>query len=112
MKIVVLCIIISVVSVWCAKIQNYENHRQVTILEHENNIGEGTYNFGFKTSDGSQRQERAELKNPGGKDESMVVQGSYTFVGTDGNTYTVNYIADENGYRASGDHIPTNEKRV
>lgn len=66
----------------------------------------------FKTSDGSHREERAEVKNPGSKDESMIVQGSYTFIGTDGNTYTVNYIADENGYRASGDHLPKNEKHI
>ncbi|XP_045472422.1 endocuticle structural glycoprotein SgAbd-5-like [Harmonia axyridis] len=106
MKITILLVICLVVYVRCATNKNYENSRQATILEHENSIGQGTYNFAFKTSDGSQRQEKAELKNPGGKDESIVVEGSYTFIGTDGNTYTINYIADENGYRASGNHLP------
>lgn len=30
----------------------------------------------------------------------------YQKLGDDGVTYTVNYIADENGYRAEGDHLP------
>lgn len=36
-----------------------------------------------------------------------MIQGSYSYTGPDGVIYTVNYIADENGFRASGDHIPT-----
>lgn len=36
-----------------------------------------------------------------------MVQGSYSYTGPDGKVYTVNYIADENGYRAEGAHLPT-----
>lgn len=46
------------------------------------------------------------MENAGtGKDE-QVVEGSYSYVGDNGKTYTVNYIADANGFRASGDHLP------
>ncbi|CAH0558123.1 unnamed protein product [Brassicogethes aeneus] len=64
--------------------------------------------FSYETSDGSQREEKAELKNAGSKNEAISVQGSYTYVGTDGITYKVTYIADENGYRATGEHLPKN----
>lgn len=63
-------------------------------------------NYSYQTSDGVSREEKAELKNVGTENEALVVQGSYSYVGEDGVTYTVNYIADENGYRASGVHIP------
>ncbi|KAK9869775.1 hypothetical protein WA026_003507 [Henosepilachna vigintioctopunctata] len=110
MKLVAVLLVLTMTCAWSANTRYSNNQGQVTILEHENNIGDGNYNFAFKTSDGSHREEKAELKNHGSKDETMVVQGSYTFVATDGNTYTVNYIADENGYRASGDHIPKIDK--
>lgn len=35
------------------------------------------------------------------------MQGSYSYTGPDGILYTITYIADENGYRAEGAHIPT-----
>ncbi|CAH1640103.1 unnamed protein product [Spodoptera littoralis] len=46
---------------------------------------------------------------PGAQPEegSLAVSGSYSYVGDDGQTYTVTYIADENGYRAEGAHLPT-----
>jgi len=34
------------------------------------------------------------------------VRGSYSYIDADGQEYTVNYVADENGYRAEGTHLP------
>lgn len=64
--------------------------------------------FRYETSDGSHREESAELKNAGSEKEALAVHGSYEYVGTDGVIYKVTYVADENGYRASGEHIPKN----
>jgi len=71
----------------------------------------GTYAFQYETSDGTKQDQAGVLKdiqNEGaepGKGISMT--GSYTFVGDDGQTYTVTYIADENGFQPSGAHLPT-----
>jgi hypothetical protein len=60
----------------------------------------------FETSDGHSRQEQAELKNIGTENEALVVRGSYSFTAADGVVYTVNYIADENGFQPEGAHLP------
>jgi hypothetical protein len=61
----------------------------------------------FEQSDGQARQEEAVVNNLGSENESISVKGSFSFVGDDGQTYTVTYIADENGFQPSAAHIPT-----
>lgn len=65
------------------------------------------FHFGYETSDGSKHDAEGQLKNVGSDQESLVVHGSYQFVGKDGQTYTVNYVADEKGYQPQGAHIPS-----
>ena len=63
--------------------------------------------FSFKTPDGSiQRTEQGRVisKSRGG---GIAQSGSWTWVSPDGNTFTVTYTADENGYRPVGAHLPT-----
>lgn len=60
----------------------------------------------METSDGKTHQEEGQLKNVGSEDEAIVVRGSYSFVAGDGQTYTVNYVADENGFQPEGAHLP------
>ncbi len=57
--------------------------------------------FSYSTDDGSAREEAGQLV-----DENLSVKGSFQFVGDDGQTYKVNFVADENGYRPEGAHIP------
>lgn len=51
------------------------------------------------------RQEEAELKDVG-EEKALSVRGSVTWVAPDGQTYTLNYVADENGYQPEGDFLP------
>jgi len=66
-----------------------------------------SFKFGVETSDGTTHDAEGELKYVGSDHESLVVHGSYSFVADDGKTYTVTYVADENGYQPSGAHLPT-----
>jgi Insect cuticle protein len=60
----------------------------------------------LETSDGVKREEEGVLKNVGTENEALSVRGSFQFVGDDGQTYTVNFVADENGYQPEGAHLP------
>lgn len=62
----------------------------------------------YETSDGTSRSEEAELKNAGTEDETLVIRGTISWVAPDGVTYTISFIADENGFQPVGDHIPKN----
>nr|XP_016927944.2 endocuticle structural glycoprotein SgAbd-2 [Drosophila suzukii] len=68
---------------------------------------DGSYQYNYETSNGIRADEAGYLKNPGSQIEAQVMQGSYSYTGPDGVVYTITYIADENGYRAEGAHIPT-----
>lgn len=63
-------------------------------------------NFRYETSNGIQAQEQGSVANPGTDNEILSVRGSFSYKGADGVTYTVNYVADENGFQPEGAHIP------
>uniref|UniRef100_A0A1L8E434 Putative cuticular protein 47ea n=1 Tax=Nyssomyia neivai TaxID=330878 RepID=A0A1L8E434_9DIPT len=67
---------------------------------------DGSYVYSYETSNGIRADQQGFLKNPGTQIEAQVMQGSYSYTGPDGVVYTVKYIADENGFRAEGAHLP------
>ncbi|XP_055912855.1 flexible cuticle protein 12-like [Eupeodes corollae] len=84
-----------------------DDSRNAQILRYESdNIGVDGYNFAYETSDGVSRQESAQLKNPGTENEAISVRGTVSWVAADGQTYTLNYLADENGFQPEGAHLP------
>lgn len=60
----------------------------------------------YETSDGTSRVENAVVNNFGSDNEELSVKGSFSFIADDGQTYTVDYIADKNGYQPSAPHLP------
>ncbi|XP_055690578.1 flexible cuticle protein 12-like [Lutzomyia longipalpis] len=81
--------------------------RNAQILRYESdNIGVDGYKFAYETSNGIAQQEQAELRNVGTEHEAIAVRGSFSYVGPDGVTYTVNYVADENGFQPQAAHLP------
>lgn len=77
----------------------------VTVLSRSFSNDGNLYKFGFEQSDGQKREETGEVKLIE-KESGIVMRGSYSFVADDGQTYTVTYIADENGFQPVGAHIP------
>ncbi|XP_026320836.1 putative mediator of RNA polymerase II transcription subunit 26 [Hyposmocoma kahamanoa] len=59
------------------------------------------YRYAYETENGIKAQEAGTI----GKGSR--VQGGYSYKGDNGQTYTVQYIADEQGFRAQGAHLPT-----
>jgi hypothetical protein len=63
----------------------------------------------FESADGTKVSESGSQKQVGPKPEDIgtVSKGSYSFTTSDGVVLTVNWVADENGFQATGDHLPT-----
>jgi len=78
----------------------------VHVLKTDYTADLNTYTFGFEQSDGQKREEHGEIKHLGTEDEGISVRGSFSFVGDDGQTYTVTYVADEHGFQPSAAHLP------
>ncbi|XP_050576155.1 flexible cuticle protein 12-like [Bombus affinis] len=83
---------------------------QETIVVKEtpsDNIGLGSYNYGYQLSDGQAKQESAEVVNGGSDGQHLTVRGSFSFVDPVTNVaYTVNYVADKDGFHPQGEHLP------
>ncbi|XP_037941306.1 larval cuticle protein 65Ag1-like [Teleopsis dalmanni] len=78
----------------------------VEVLKSESDVQPDGYKFALETSDGTSKNEQGELKNVGTEEEAIVVRGSFSWIADDGQKYTVNYVADENGFQPQGAHLP------
>lgn len=45
------------------------------------------------------------MNNLGSDAESIAVKGSYTWVAEDGQSYTLNFVADEGGFQPQGTNL-------
>lgn len=63
--------------------------------------------FRFKTENKIKQTQEGHLKNVDTEKEVLEVRGVFSYVDPNGQTITLNYVANENGFQASGDHLPT-----
>ena len=71
-----------------------------------NHVRVGDLIYSYETSDGVSRTEEAEVKNAGTENEILVVRGTISWYAPDGQQYTITFIADENGFQPTGEHLP------
>ncbi|XP_017048573.1 larval cuticle protein 65Ag1 [Drosophila ficusphila] len=80
--------------------------QEAEIVEQKSEVNADSYNYSFETSDGTKQEQHGTVKNLGPEEEALQVAGSYSYVGDDGQTYSITYVADENGFQPQGEHIP------
>ncbi|XP_017886998.1 endocuticle structural glycoprotein ABD-4 [Ceratina calcarata] len=71
---------------------------------------DGTYKTSYETGNNIIAEESGYIKKFGeGADqtEGLVQQGSFSYTSPEGKLITTHYTADETGFHATGDHIPT-----
>ncbi|XP_055912853.1 larval cuticle protein 65Ag1-like [Eupeodes corollae] len=79
---------------------------EATVLRSIVEVGPQSYQYASETSDGKSASEDGHLENIGTEEEALVVKGQYSYIGDDGITYSVSYIADKNGFQPQGAHLP------
>ncbi|CAK1604176.1 unnamed protein product [Parnassius mnemosyne] len=68
---------------------------------------DGSYKTSYETGNHIQAEEQGSFKTVGENQNVLVQQGSYSYTAPDGQLITIEYIADELGFRVKGDHLPT-----
>ncbi|XP_040581873.1 uncharacterized protein [Lepeophtheirus salmonis] len=67
--------------------------------------GSSNFDYSFESENGIRQQAVGKTKVIGDT-EVVVMKGSYEYVGPDGQTYVVDWYADETGYHPSAPHLP------
>lgn len=91
------------------EVEEQKPRKHIPIIKSESHQDkDGSYKYQFETANGIHQQEHGYVKNAGQKEhEIQVAEGSYSYTDEHGHQIGVHYIADENGFRAIGDHLPT-----
>ncbi|CAH0585858.1 unnamed protein product [Chrysodeixis includens] len=67
---------------------------------------EGAYNYVYETANGIAAQASGVVQNANSEYPSLAVSGSYRYVSPDGTPVELSYVADGEGYKPVGSHLP------
>ncbi|XP_055842486.1 larval cuticle protein 65Ag1-like [Episyrphus balteatus] len=87
-----------------------QEYKDAVVTRQDADVGPESYQYAVESSDGKSASEEGHIENLGKEDEAIAVKGQYSYVGPDGVTYTVTYIADKNGFQPQGAHLPVEPK--
>ncbi|EDW50679.1 larval cuticle protein 65Ab1-like [Drosophila sechellia] len=80
---------------------------EAEILRQDVDVAPDKWSSNLETSDGTIIAQDGVLTNVGTEHEAAVVHGSFSWVDEKtGEKFTINYVADENGYQPQGAHLP------
>lgn len=76
-----------------------QSNNEIRTLKESKEQDENGYKYAYETANNIEAQEQGRLDNAGSDAEVLRAVGYYQYVGEDGQTYRVDYTADENGFR-------------
>ncbi|XP_075981150.1 uncharacterized protein LOC142979844 [Anticarsia gemmatalis] len=79
-----------------------EGEKTAKILEYHSENDGHHYKYAYETENGIRAEEQGETL-----DKGTSAHGAFSYKGDDGQVYSITYTADENGFRPTGDHLPT-----
>ncbi|KAK7867370.1 hypothetical protein R5R35_008914 [Gryllus longicercus] len=81
----------------------------VPIVRQASDVRPDGYSYSYETGNGIQANEEGVLENAGNPElEAINARGGFSYVGDDGVTYTITYVADAaGGFQPQGAHLPT-----
>merc|ERR1711872_237586 len=109
MKLMILAVVLAVASAAPSSLQ-LESVQPVAIVSSRSEMNQdGSYAYAFESDNGIKVEESGSQKQVGDKPEEAgtVSKGSYSYTSGEGVVLTINWVADENGFQATGDHLPT-----
>lgn len=66
---------------------------------------DGSYRYAYETDAGVKVTEQG-VQKIDGEVQTLAVAGSYSYPAPDGTVVQLTYVADENGFQPTGDHLP------
>ncbi|XP_017775409.1 PREDICTED: flexible cuticle protein 12-like [Nicrophorus vespilloides] len=99
----------ALVAVALAAPQHKDEKDAYVVRQELENIGVEGFKQSYETSNGISASEEGYVINAGTENEAIAVRGQFSYIGADGQTYTVTYVADENGFQPQGEHIPKDD---
>lgn len=76
-----------------------QSNNDIRTLKESKEQDENGYKYAYETENNIEAQEQGRLDNTGSDAEVLRAFGFYQYTGDDGQTYRVDYTADENGFR-------------